>query len=116
MEPAFRGGGAGFSRLWNGAARSAKGSLQSGTMTELLERELKRRRAGDDFGAMLQQLHSVTGDEMTEEEIQAEAIITSDEDLLVLKGYEGVPIPPRCRPRICPAPGDRTDQGRTRMR
>lgn len=50
----------------------AKGLLQGDVMTELLERELKRRRACEDFGAMLKQLHSVTGDEMTEEEIQAE--------------------------------------------
>jgi len=50
----------------------AKGLLQSDVMTELLQRELKRRQACEDFGAMLKQLHSVTGDEMTEEEIQAE--------------------------------------------
>ena len=50
----------------------AKGLLQCDAMTEMLERELKRRRACDDFGAMLKQLHSVTGDEMTEEEVQAE--------------------------------------------
>ena len=50
----------------------AKGLLQSDVMTGLLERELKRRRACEDFGVMLKQLHSVTGDEMTEEEIQAE--------------------------------------------
>ncbi len=50
----------------------AKGLLRSDVVTVLLERELKRRRACEDFGAMLKQLHSVTGDEMTEEEIQAE--------------------------------------------
>jgi hypothetical protein len=50
----------------------AKGLLRSEVLLELLERELKRRQACEDFGAMLKQLHSVTGDEMTEEEIQAE--------------------------------------------
>jgi len=50
----------------------AKGLLQSEVLSELLERELKRRRACEDFGVMLKQLHSVTGDEMTEEEIQVE--------------------------------------------
>jgi hypothetical protein len=50
----------------------AKGLLTSDALSDLLERELKRRQACDDFGVMLKQLHSVTGDEMTQEEIQAE--------------------------------------------
>ncbi|MBI4660602.1 MAG: hypothetical protein HY735_17330 [Verrucomicrobia bacterium] len=54
------------------AKARAKGLLQSEVLSELLERELKRRQACEDFGALLKQLHSVTGDEMTQEEIQAE--------------------------------------------
>ena len=50
----------------------AKGLLESGVLSELLEQELKRRSACEEFGVLLKQLHSVTGDEMTEEEIQAE--------------------------------------------
>jgi hypothetical protein len=50
----------------------AKGLLRSEALLELLERELKRRQACEDFGTMLKQLRSVTGDEMTEEEIQVE--------------------------------------------
>lgn len=50
----------------------AKGLLRSDAVARLLEQELTRRRACDDFGALLKQLHSVTGDAMTEAEVQAE--------------------------------------------
>ncbi len=50
----------------------AKGLLQSAALSGLLEREMARQKACEDFGAVLKQLHSVSGDEMTEEEIQAE--------------------------------------------
>ena len=41
-------------------------------MELLLEREMARQNACEDFGGMLKQLHSVSGDRMTEEEVQAE--------------------------------------------
>lgn len=50
----------------------AKGLLESARVAEMLSEELRRERARQDFGEMLKQLHSVKGDEMTEEEIQAE--------------------------------------------
>lgn len=50
----------------------AQGLLESDVLSALLEREFKRRQACQDFGGMLKQLHSVTGDEMTMEEIQGE--------------------------------------------
>ncbi len=50
----------------------AKGLLESVVLSELLEQELKRRQACEEFGVMLKQLHTVTGDEMTEDEIHVE--------------------------------------------
>jgi aminoglycoside phosphotransferase (APT) family kinase protein len=50
----------------------AKGLLRGEVLSELLAQELKRRQARENLGAMLKRLHSVTGDEMTSEEIQGE--------------------------------------------
>jgi hypothetical protein len=50
----------------------AEGLLRSEVLSGLVERELVRRRVRANFGSLLKQLHTVTGDEMTPEEVQAE--------------------------------------------
>jgi hypothetical protein len=50
----------------------AEGLLRAEVLSGLVERELARRKARENFGAALQQAHSATGDELTPEEIQAE--------------------------------------------
>ena len=50
----------------------AAGLLCGEVLSGLVERELVRHQARENFGAMLKQLRSVTGDELTPEEIQTE--------------------------------------------
>jgi hypothetical protein len=50
----------------------AVGLLQSEVLSSLVQRELGRLKARENFGAALQQLHSVDSDEMTPAEIRAE--------------------------------------------
>jgi hypothetical protein len=50
----------------------AEGLLQSEALSGLVKRELDRRKARANFGTTLDQLHSVKGDEMTAEEVEAE--------------------------------------------
>ncbi len=56
--------------LVNEARRN--GLLESQRLGELLNEELRRERARKDLGRMLQALHSLPGEPMTAEEIQAE--------------------------------------------
>ena len=48
------------------------GLLESGRLVELLTEELRRERARKDLGRMLKQLHSLSGEAMSAEEIEAE--------------------------------------------
>jgi aminoglycoside phosphotransferase (APT) family kinase protein len=48
------------------------GLLESQRLGELLNEELRRERARQDLGRTLKALHSLPGEPMTEEEIQAE--------------------------------------------
>ena len=50
----------------------AEGLLRGEVLSGLVERELVRRKARENFGTMLKKLRSVTGDELTPEEIQME--------------------------------------------
>lgn len=50
----------------------AEGLLRSEVLSGLVERELGRRKARAGFAGQLRQLHSVTGDEMSPGELQAE--------------------------------------------
>ena len=50
----------------------ASGLLESQRLGELLNEELRRERARKDLGRMLEELHSLPGEPMTTEEIQAE--------------------------------------------
>lgn len=50
----------------------AEGLLRGDVLAGLVERELGRRKAREGFGVMLKQLRSVTGDELSPEEVQAE--------------------------------------------
>jgi hypothetical protein len=52
-------------------ARSS-GLLESQRIGEMLNEELRRERARKDLGRMLEELHSLPGEPMTYEEIQAE--------------------------------------------
>lgn len=54
--------------------RKAKraGILQSDKFSAMLERELTRQKAADEFWEMLDKIHSVPGEPMTADEIQAE--------------------------------------------
>jgi hypothetical protein len=50
----------------------ASGLLESQRLGELLNEELRRERARKNLGRMLKELHSIPGDPLTDEEIQAE--------------------------------------------
>ena len=50
----------------------AEGLVRSEVLSGLVERELGRRKARANFGEQFVQLHSVTGDEMSPGELQAE--------------------------------------------
>ncbi len=50
----------------------ANGLLESGRLGELLNEELRRDRARKDLGRVLKELHSLPGEPMSPEEIQAE--------------------------------------------
>ncbi|MBI3852101.1 MAG: hypothetical protein HY298_17725 [Verrucomicrobia bacterium] len=50
----------------------ARGLLESERLGELLNEELRRDRARKNLGQMLKELHSIPGEPMTTEEIQAE--------------------------------------------
>jgi hypothetical protein len=50
----------------------ANGLLESKRLGELLGEEIRRERARKDLGRMLKELHSLPGEPMSYEEIQAE--------------------------------------------
>jgi hypothetical protein len=50
----------------------ASGLLESRRLGEMLNEELRRERARKDLGRMLNELHSLPGEPMSPEEIQAE--------------------------------------------
>jgi aminoglycoside phosphotransferase (APT) family kinase protein len=50
----------------------ANGLLESRRLGEMLNEELRRERARQDLGRMLKDLHSLPGEPMSPEEIQAE--------------------------------------------
>ena len=50
----------------------ANGLLESRRLGEMLNEELRRQRARKDLGVMLNELHSLPGEPMSAEEIQAE--------------------------------------------
>ena len=50
----------------------ANGLLESARLAEMLNEELRRERARKDLGQMLKELHSLPGEPMSYEEIQAE--------------------------------------------
>ena len=50
----------------------AKGLLESARLAQMLSEELRRERARKDLGQMLKELHSLPGEPMSYEEIQAE--------------------------------------------
>ena len=50
----------------------ANGLLESRRLGEMLNEELRRERARKDLGRMLKELHSLPGEPMSPEEIQAE--------------------------------------------
>ena len=53
-------------------AAKASGLLESRRLGDLLNEELRRERARKDLGRMLKELHSLPGEPMPPEEIQAE--------------------------------------------
>ncbi len=53
-------------------AAKASGLLESERMAKMLSEELRRQHARKDLGEMLSQLHSLPGQPMSDDEIQAE--------------------------------------------
>jgi hypothetical protein len=54
------------------AEARAKGLFQSGQMSDLVAEELRRRKAGDELGKILEKIRAQPGEPMSAEEIQAE--------------------------------------------